>query len=91
MEKIILLTIFLYKLLFNDVTDVFKQLDLVICLIKLNQFCIFCMRTSWFNNQWFSFVCSMGGLVVKQILYKAKEEGFDNLVKNTIGIVCFHY
>ncbi|XP_028757654.1 uncharacterized protein LOC114716764 isoform X2 [Neltuma alba] len=37
---------------------------------------------------------SMGGLVVKQILYKAKEEGFDNLVKNTIGIVfysCPHF
>ena len=30
---------------------------------------------------------SMGGLVVKQILYKAKEERHDNLVKNTKGIV----
>jgi len=29
----------------------------------------------------------MGGLVVKQILHKAKEERFDNLVKNTMGIV----
>lgn len=35
------------------------------------------------------FVCSMGGLVVKQMLYKAKTENVDNLVKNTIGIVCF--
>lgn len=35
----------------------------------------------------FSIVCSMGGLVVKQILHKAKEERFDNLVKNTMGIV----
>ncbi|RDX76856.1 putative inactive heme oxygenase 2, chloroplastic, partial [Mucuna pruriens] len=37
---------------------------------------------------------SMGGLVVKQILHKAKEENFDNLVKNTIGIVfysCPHF
>ncbi|KAF7817516.1 Protein SERAC1 isoform A [Senna tora] len=37
---------------------------------------------------------SMGGLVVKQILYKAKEESFDNLVNNTIGIVfysCPHF
>ncbi|XP_061350215.1 uncharacterized protein LOC133295401 isoform X2 [Gastrolobium bilobum] len=37
---------------------------------------------------------SMGGLVVKQILHKAKEERFDNLVKNTIGIVfysCPHF
>lgn len=35
----------------------------------------------------------MGGLVVKQILYKAKEENFDNLVNNTIGIVrlCSHF
>ncbi|CAJ1972665.1 unnamed protein product [Sphenostylis stenocarpa] len=37
---------------------------------------------------------SMGGLVVKQILHKAKEERFDNLVKNTVGIVfysCPHF
>ncbi|KAL2318612.1 hypothetical protein Fmac_032488 [Flemingia macrophylla] len=37
---------------------------------------------------------SMGGLVVKQILHKAKEERFDNLVKNTIGLVfysCPHF
>ncbi|KAK7321704.1 hypothetical protein VNO77_32587 [Canavalia gladiata] len=37
---------------------------------------------------------SMGGLVVKQILHKAKEERFDNLVNNTIGIVfysCPHF
>ncbi|XVE70022.1 hypothetical protein DITRI_Ditri10aG0038300 [Diplodiscus trichospermus] len=37
---------------------------------------------------------SMGGLVVKQILYKAKEENMDNLVKNTIGVVfysCPHF
>lgn len=34
-------------------------------------------------------MCSMGGLVVKQMLYKAKTENVDNLVKNTIGIVCF--
>ncbi|KAK7383111.1 hypothetical protein VNO78_28780 [Psophocarpus tetragonolobus] len=37
---------------------------------------------------------SMGGLVVKQILHKAKEERFDDLVKNTIGIVfysCPHF
>ncbi|KAL9330569.1 hypothetical protein ACSQ67_000179 [Phaseolus vulgaris] len=37
---------------------------------------------------------SMGGLVVKQILHKAKEERFDNLVKNTMGIVfysCPHF
>lgn len=33
----------------------------------------------------------MGGLVVKQILYKAKEEGFDNLVNNSIGMVCFNF
>lgn len=36
----------------------------------------------------FLFVCSMGGLVVKQMLYKAKTENIDNLVKNTIGLVC---
>ncbi|KAK7310497.1 hypothetical protein RJT34_08051 [Clitoria ternatea] len=37
---------------------------------------------------------SLGGLVVKQILHKAKEERFDNLVKNTVGIVfysCPHF
>lgn len=34
-------------------------------------------------------MCSMGGLVVKQMLYKAKTENVDNLVKNTIGVVCF--
>ncbi|XVF64001.1 hypothetical protein PTKIN_Ptkin09bG0132100 [Pterospermum kingtungense] len=37
---------------------------------------------------------SMGGLVVKQMLYKAKEENMDNLVNNTIGVVfysCPHF
>ncbi|KAI4336956.1 hypothetical protein L6164_015421 [Bauhinia variegata] len=37
---------------------------------------------------------SLGGLVVKQMLYKAKEESFENLVNNTIGIVfysCPHF
>ncbi|XP_062113720.1 uncharacterized protein LOC133824760 isoform X2 [Humulus lupulus] len=37
---------------------------------------------------------SMGGLVVKQMLYKAKTENFDNLVKNTVGVVfysCPHF
>ncbi|OMO74896.1 Armadillo-type [Corchorus olitorius] len=37
---------------------------------------------------------SMGGLVVKQILYKAKAENMDNLVNNTIGVVfysCPHF
>ncbi|KAJ1396941.1 Armadillo-type fold [Sesbania bispinosa] len=37
---------------------------------------------------------SMGGLVVKQILHTAKEERFDSLVNNTIGIVfysCPHF
>ncbi|KAK7291130.1 hypothetical protein RIF29_06038 [Crotalaria pallida] len=37
---------------------------------------------------------SMGGLVVKQILHKAKEEGFNDLVNNTAGIVfysCPHF
>ncbi|XP_024022941.1 uncharacterized protein LOC21408749 isoform X2 [Morus notabilis] len=37
---------------------------------------------------------SMGGLVVKQMLYKAKTENVDNLVKNTIGVVfysCPHF
>ncbi|KAF5444978.1 hypothetical protein F2P56_034069 [Juglans regia] len=37
---------------------------------------------------------SMGGLVVKQMLYKAKAENFDNLVNNTIGVVfysCPHF
>ncbi|XP_054791050.1 uncharacterized protein LOC129296480 isoform X2 [Prosopis cineraria] len=37
---------------------------------------------------------SMGGLVVKQILYKAMEGNFDHLVNNTIGIVfysCPHF
>jgi hypothetical protein len=29
----------------------------------------------------------MGGLVVKQMLYKAKVENIDNLVNNTIGVV----
>lgn len=33
--------------------------------------------------------CSMGGLVVKQMLYQAKEENMEDFVKNTIGIVCF--
>lgn len=31
----------------------------------------------------------MGGLVVKQMLYKAMTENIDNLVKNTVGVVCF--
>ncbi|XP_010530366.1 PREDICTED: uncharacterized protein LOC104806947 isoform X3 [Tarenaya hassleriana] len=37
---------------------------------------------------------SMGGLVVKQILHKAKEEKFDKLVNNTVGVVfysCPHF
>ncbi|KAM6546996.1 hypothetical protein CsatB_027732 [Cannabis sativa] len=37
---------------------------------------------------------SMGGLVVKQMLYKAKTENFDNLVNNTIGVIfysCPHF
>ncbi|KAL0545647.1 hypothetical protein IC582_015537 [Cucumis melo] len=37
---------------------------------------------------------SMGGLVVKQMLYKAKTENIDNLVKNTVGVVfysCPHF
>ncbi|KAK6245270.1 hypothetical protein SCA6_008360 [Theobroma cacao] len=37
---------------------------------------------------------SMGGLVVKQILYKAKAENMDNLVNNTVGVVfysCPHF
>ncbi|KAI4366418.1 hypothetical protein MLD38_022299 [Melastoma candidum] len=37
---------------------------------------------------------SMGGLVVKQLLHKAKMESIDNLVKNTVGIVfysCPHF
>ena len=32
---------------------------------------------------------SMGGLVVKQMLYQAMAENSDNLVKNTVGIVSF--
>ncbi|KAF8377521.1 hypothetical protein HHK36_030903 [Tetracentron sinense] len=37
---------------------------------------------------------SMGGLVVKQMLYQAKADNFDNLVSNTIGVVfysCPHF
>ncbi|KAL5558586.1 hypothetical protein UlMin_034797 [Ulmus minor] len=37
---------------------------------------------------------SMGGLVVKQMLYKARTENLDNLVKNTAGVVfysCPHF
>ncbi|CAN6984856.1 hypothetical protein IGI04_000367 [Brassica rapa subsp. trilocularis] len=37
---------------------------------------------------------SMGGLVVKQILHKAKEEKLDKLVKNTAGVIfysCPHF
>ncbi|KAM1550946.1 hypothetical protein PS1_043677 [Malus domestica] len=37
---------------------------------------------------------SMGGLVVKQILHKARADNIDNLVKNTIGVVfysCPHF
>ncbi|KAJ4832859.1 hypothetical protein Tsubulata_045727 [Turnera subulata] len=40
------------------------------------------------------FGCSMGGLVVKQMLHKAKEENIGNLVNNTVGIVfysCPHF
>jgi alpha-beta hydrolase superfamily lysophospholipase len=33
---------------------------------------------------------SMGGLVVKQILHKAKEEKLDKLVNNTAGVVCIN-
>ncbi|KAI3460251.1 hypothetical protein Pfo_016914 [Paulownia fortunei] len=32
---------------------------------------------------------SMGGLVVKQMLYQAKTENKDNFVNNTVGVVCF--
>ncbi|XP_059433338.1 uncharacterized protein LOC132166525 [Corylus avellana] len=37
---------------------------------------------------------SMGGLVVKQMLYKAKAENIDSLVNKTIGVVfysCPHF
>ncbi|XP_021767646.1 uncharacterized protein LOC110732042 [Chenopodium quinoa] len=37
---------------------------------------------------------SMGGLVVKQLLYQAKTENLDNLVNNTVGVVfysCPHF
>ncbi|KAJ8772860.1 hypothetical protein K2173_028037 [Erythroxylum novogranatense] len=37
---------------------------------------------------------SMGGLVVKEMLYRAKVENIDNLVKNTVGVVfysCPHF
>ncbi|KAE8653978.1 hypothetical protein F3Y22_tig00117056pilonHSYRG00609 [Hibiscus syriacus] len=37
---------------------------------------------------------SLGGLVVKQMLYKAKTENMDNLVNNTVGVVfysCPHF
>ncbi len=42
-----------------------------------------------FNVFTFAF-CSMGGLVVKQMLHKAKAENIDNLVNNTVGVVCFN-
>lgn len=32
--------------------------------------------------------CSMGGLVVKQMLYEAKRENFNEFFNNTIGVVC---
>lgn len=31
----------------------------------------------------------MGGLVVKQMLYQAKAENKEQLVNNTVGVVCF--
>lgn len=34
-----------------------------------------------------SLLCSMGGLVVKQMLHKAKSDNLNNLVKNTKGVV----
>lgn len=40
------------------------------------------------NNISYPLFCSMGGLVVKQILSKAKSENINNLVNNTKGIVC---
>ncbi|KAL2894585.1 Protein SERAC1 [Bienertia sinuspersici] len=33
---------------------------------------------------------SMGGLVVKQLLHQAKAAKLDNLVNNTVGVVCSH-
>lgn len=36
-------------------------------------------------------ICSMGGLVVKQMLYQAKAESNDDLVNNTVGVVCFSF
>lgn len=39
-------------------------------------------------NTLFVAIGSMGGLVVKQMLYQAKTEKKDNFVKNTIGVVC---
>lgn len=33
-------------------------------------------------------MCSMGGLVVKQMLYQAKADNMDEFVNNTIGVVC---
>jgi len=32
--------------------------------------------------------CSMGGLVVKQLLYQAKLNNYDNFLNNTVGLVC---
>lgn len=34
-------------------------------------------------------LCSMGGLVVKQMLYNARTENLDDFIKNTVGVVCF--
>jgi len=48
-----------------------------------------CVCIILFNVFTFAF-CSMGGLVVKQMLHKAKAENIDNLVNNTAGVVCFN-
>ncbi|EPS69215.1 hypothetical protein M569_05552, partial [Genlisea aurea] len=48
----------------------------------------------YFINFCGSFPCSMGGLVVKQILFQAKAENKHDLVDNTVGIVfysCPHF
>lgn len=46
--------------------------------------------TCTFTKCWCQLVptCSMGGLVVKQMLYQAKEDNMDDFVNNTIGVVC---
>jgi large-conductance mechanosensitive channel len=34
------------------------------------------------------YTCSMGGLVVKELLYQAKLNNYDNFLNNTVGLVC---